>query len=1197
MAKKMRKAIAMILALSMCAPQMALQTLANNPEEQQSNPTMTVVFEEEKSESTTDEDTKETTTVEESVTISEGKDQDGNSVVETKEENSTTVTREDGSEVSKEENANTETVTTTPDSEITDNEWENKKEETNETIVTEEGENTTITNEGGSSSETKGQSQDVHTVTSNSDGSETVTDTSAGYEESRSEEHKTDTTVTTDVPMGEQFEEGSRAPEEKEDVKLTEEETNALKPNTPVDDQWKEGQIDHNDENIDWTEKEGSFEKGTELTPIEENSSSDNNLSNVELNDPLMQDKDNENGVTMEMQKPEEGKTETSVTVERQMSAEELEEALIAGEYPELYNSNMKGYTPKVTVENNQLVITIYKTEEKDSGEKPSEEIEETEESKETMSYSQKFVENQSYEERLGKEEIGEDNSVKQVVRIYDENNNPIGYREIIETTTVSEPVRIPIADASAADLEEQLKNVQSNTPAPKKNVGFTLPSEDSLPQAVEKQDNGDGTFTTIVVEKIIADSNIKNSEIGNYVNENDHIGYVISTLITDEDGFYVRQETREVYGTGYTETETTTLTPTDLETVTTRTEQKFNDVYTTEYTREVDVALTKTEVSKTIVVTDQDVYQLLNPKNSDSDDLYFIYNGTMYAVTGSNTITNSYDVATGDTVSVDPKDFDENGSDLRFEDEIVYDEYGNPRTVKDYYTGQTFTNANNSNWVHVGYGQFSDFTAWDNKGPHSMKHFMIQKGNEIRYVYCVELGAGIDPGTYYNPKAYEESYEEGNGKNYDNVKPWTGASGNVEELGIVALNGYYGTESGIGSLQAVKDLMTRNGYGDLAAYLTEGKALAATQLAIWEFGKPADREFNLGDNTLTFDDEAGGAPSKTDKQVIYTLRDLLINLAKNEGAYAGQGSSEVITKESITGTSITLKEKLVDSNTGEEIKDQSGNQMYNTDLSFKLDVSTSSINGDLVLKVLGANDQVIGKYRLAGQDGNSMFDTFMDGIFGSITPDSNGVYTLKNVQLAENVTVTLNLEGVQHLADGVYIYEGANEMQDFIGLSTIENKVDLSVQVKFSVEEPEFNHRKDHLEFSREDTMVYEANVKREDTQEVVTELKSEVTYVLEQHNLYGTVEKVETLEKVTWENKSWEEWSEYTLEKQNDDDGDDDEEEKEKEKEELTTIPDEDVPLSAAPRTGDPSMMLAMISLISIGGAAMIGRKKEDE
>ena len=671
----------------------------------------------------------------------------------------------------------------------------------------------------------------------------------------------------------------------------------------------------------------------------------------------------------------------------------------------------------------------------------------------------------------------------------------------------------------------------------------FTLPEK---PQG-GIQRTPDGKTVTTIVTDIIEDGQ--------------HVGYK-TTSVTTVDGQVTYSESRSIYGT-WASTSATTVTDPLTETKVTTTNTVVTTVervYATETKRDMDLEQEKTDYYNTEITTVIDEYLL---QNTSDGKLYFTYEGTMYEVVGTNTILENLDVANNSTVSMNGLSI---GNDMRMKSD--YSRAGN------HYSGYR-SSAGDSNqngvWTHVGYGQYSGFVLEDTKGvAHTAKQFAIKDGDTIRYVYCVELGAGIRTGTYYDPNTYTGGASEAT------TEPWAGASGSIAQLRSVALNGYWGTESGLGSLQAVKDLMIRNGYEEEAANLTEGMALAATQAAIWEYGSPEGVDFT-GDY-ITYDDSVNGAPSEMDANTIKTLRDLLVQLA-NDGS--GAGVAQAITPDRfIAGSTITVHNRIEDEK-GNARTDSSGNTLYNTDLSFQMAVSTSSINGDLILSITNENGDDLGQYRLAGENGSGES-------YATIYPDPDtGVYTIENLVLAENVAVTLNLDGVQHLDDGIYVYEGANKMQDFIGLTMKENHVDLSVSLEFSVEDPAIAHTRTEKKDNRVDTRIHTKYDTRTDTKVTTLTQTDSTTVTRNSHNIkvYGTVTVTETKVEETKEERKWNSHWQYltdlsTGEKPGGTGG---------------TVPQQEGDLrSEAPKTGDISGMLSAISALSLAGVFLLRKKR---
>jgi len=392
-----------------------------------------------------------------------------------------------------------------------------------------------------------------------------------------------------------------------------------------------------------------------------------------------------------------------------------------------------------------------------------------------------------------------------------------------------------------------------------------------------------------------------------------------------------------------------------------------------------------------------------------------------------------------------------------------------------------------------VGYGLLSEYNLIDDIGiPHlATQYRMIDANGNSYYGYCVEIGKGL-------------SWGGGNGVYTEqNIGDLTGdntyflnQSVVYSKLSSVATNGYWGQiGDSQGSLNAVRSLLTdksaeytakanslqaelsnpslsaeekaakeaeiaklrvaSTNCTEAADNITEGQAMAATQAAIWKYGNSGQNETSDG-RMYKFDDlnavvEYGwngttiaekGRYDDADDNVAYkyieALYDALIDEAEN-------GTAEVIeeiTADDLTGATIVLNSKTEDKSKytdseGKEISTE--NDIFNADLSFVLEVSEDSFgNGtDLTVNVV--------------QKGKIIRSVKLEDIADTTTANS---YTVKNVELAEGLEITLNLSGTQYLANGVYVYTCENS-QNFIGLASKEHEVDLSVNMQFNVEEP----------------------------------------------------------------------------------------------------------------------------------------------
>ena len=736
------------------------------------------------------------------------------------------------------------------------------------------------------------------------------------------------------------------------------------------------------------------------------------------------------------------------------------------------------------------------------------------------------------------------------------ENETPVsGHKEL--------PKTLPAPDAVTKNGETTSVSFESVLDESGKHLGYkaittvtdkdgnTLSSsenvinEDSYSYVAKKSG---GLTTTVTVSKLL-DSN------GN------HIGYTTSTVVTDKDGNTVSSRSDSIEQAVYSD-------GTALETKYGQTVVSTKKTQVLSAEEKQDLELKNSSYIEQSYYQDitQEIYQMVETK----DGLYLVYQGHLYEVTS--TIKPGAESFVSSSTTVDFSKF--NSSD-------------------DIYMGGTNTTVNDRDgdtgklWEHAGNGLYSDFLVYDSNvlanseaGVHYPRHYKLQdkNGNEI-YAYCIELGAEIFHGFDYSQNVFDKGAANNGNKDFE------GYEGTINNIRSIATNGYWGTESGIGSLQAVKDLMIRNGLGQHAAILTDGMALTATQVAFWEYGKNTvgDGVGTLTGNThfnYTYDGDTGvfkitnhdnSAVSEAEKEAIYALRNLLVSLSKNEQ----QGQAEIIDKEDVKGAGVVLKDYKGQNSNGEHI--------YNTDVQFGLDVSTSSLNGDLVVKVI-VNGEVVGQARLAGDDKHSVFD----GVWKTIYPDSQGVYTIKDVVLTEGVPITINLDGVQHLDDGVYMLHCSQQdgseydAQDFVSLSKQEVDVELYMNLKFTVKEDP-NYNKYTQKWTEE--KVDRVNYSREDTG--VRALKGTEESTANSAKVIGYTTTITTQTKTVKEHSEWSSKSNYgivdpPLMPLNGDD---------------IVIEEEPVPLAKAPGTGEYTWLLLAVFVLSGCSLLALNVKKRKE
>ena len=285
----------------------------------------------------------------------------------------------------------------------------------------------------------------------------------------------------------------------------------------------------------------------------------------------------------------------------------------------------------------------------------------------------------------------------------------------------------------------------------------------------------------------------------------------------------------------------------------------------------------------------------------------------------------------------------------------------------------------------------------------------------------------------------------------------------NRKHLQAIAENGYWGTASGQGSLAAVKDLLDENSpYRDL---IDDGIALAVTQAAIWTYGnrngeKLGGNDFNKDGHTDRFlEFYYSGYDATTGEKFVSTFGDEQWNAAKAlydaliqlQPSDAGN-VTDIITKEDIKDATIRVNEKT---GTG-----------YKTDLSFKLTVDPSRINGkegedDVTLYIYNGDNKLLASHKLRkatdASGGSGTFTVSYDPKTGE------AIYTVNGLEFTADTQVRMNLSGKQTLKGGAYLFrsdvdkDGKPKSQTFIGLvnGTSTRDLDLNVTLGFRVAEP----------------------------------------------------------------------------------------------------------------------------------------------
>ena len=250
----------------------------------------------------------------------------------------------------------------------------------------------------------------------------------------------------------------------------------------------------------------------------------------------------------------------------------------------------------------------------------------------------------------------------------------------------------------------------------------------------------------------------------------------------------------------------------------------------------------------------------------------------------------------------------------------------------------------------------------------------LLDKYGNRHYVYCADFQVGPKKDTTYVMTRVEDgNYWSKNNAENDAI---------ADHIEAIAKYGYWGTEKGTGSLEAVKQMMKDAiNAGQITTIeekdvdkLTDGMALTATQAAIWSYAT-SGKKINVDDpfgkyytGTGFLKDTDNGNPFTEEEEAVALA---LYNYLRSQSEKADH---QEITANSIKETSITVRELNKDEH-GKPVvistDDPTNTQYeYKTDISFVLDIAPSKINGDLLVKIYKADsEEVIGTWRLAGDD------------------------------------------------------------------------------------------------------------------------------------------------------------------------------------------------------------------------------------
>ena len=734
----------------------------------------------------------------------------------------------------------------------------------------------------------------------------------------------------------------------------------------------------------------------------------------------------------------------------------------------------------------------------------------------------------------------GKQIGTKTIEEILDAENNVIGYT--ITETVVTNPGNLPVQSTE-------------NLTVPKPHR--TLPTRPVAPEPVTQN----GLTTTTVVEDILDGTEV--------------IGYKTTVTVTDEDGNEVSSESESIFGTVTSYSSSLTKTPERDEVTTTTVTTVYGTLTTQNYT--ITTPGTVNNVNTRDV--SQEIYELVKTDNG----LYFLFEGKMYKVQAITGADQTYQHGSVEMETLEPNiDSLEPGTkDGTVSSSTLL------RNPENFNLSESMAGIGAGYELeYVGYGLETAIMVNKNyktNAGHVLAHQFKLKDRDgnYHYVLCADLGTNAVRGADYNMT------NVGSANYY--VR-----DGAAEKIEVIAINGYWGTDSGTGSLDHVKSVLrswleantqlTEDQINAQVNALKPGEALTATQAAIWYYGNSDEGKNMPGDAVTGAVYNSNGSTRSATAGEAQRVNNLYQALLALDPSKATNNTTELLnTTNFATETELVIKEKATEN--GAVKTDADGNEKYITDLTFSLDVRKSDLTGNLIVKVTDENGNVLRTEQIATDSSNLVGKLLANGSRSS----TEHTYTIRDLELAEGVKINLNLSGTQNLAEGAYLYSAAvySTSQTFIGVASGTQEVNLNVQMEFSVTDPQAKVKHTTEKWSEkeetEESFVKVDNYKREKKGTVSSQTVSVNT------KIYGTNVQEDVTEQKTVKHRSWRSSYLYSLLLVNDEGGGGDDD--------RTEIDDEEVPLAKAPKTGDITAVLAAVSLFSAGGLVTLNRKKKEE
>jgi len=276
-----------------------------------------------------------------------------------------------------------------------------------------------------------------------------------------------------------------------------------------------------------------------------------------------------------------------------------------------------------------------------------------------------------------------------------------------------------------------------------------------------------------------------------------------------------------------------------------------------------------------------------------------------------------------------------------------------------------------------------------------------------------------------------------------------------AEMIRSIVLNGYWGTPSGVGSIENIKKMMrdSKKFTDEEINALTDGIALSATQFAIWNFSNAMSgiKVVNTYWTTKVMNAYTSSVePDKAAVDLLFKLYNHLINLdptpAENTTA------DTIINKNNFIKNLEIIPYQTIKDHPNNLDNDKT-NDVFNCTLSFTMEVLPSNLRGDsLTAEIIDANGNVIAVGRIVGNLKPGEIKLVEKGA---------GRYMFEDLPLQEGEqNLNVRIVGEQILTQNAYLYtsELRDELtsQTLVGIANGKHDVDvtLNYKVEFNVQD-----------------------------------------------------------------------------------------------------------------------------------------------